>query len=116
MVYTINTSYFAKSCELENTVSISRSTPTFYKGKVFKSIAPTYDILAEYKETGDEVTFEMRYREEILAHLDPEFVADMLDGMTILCYEKSGKFCHRHILIEWLEEHLGEENIRSNEL
>ena len=29
------------------------------------------------------------------------------DNMILLCYEKSGDFCHRHVLADWLEENFG---------
>ena len=29
------------------------------------------------------------------------------DNIILLCYEKSGDFCHRHILADWLEENFG---------
>ena len=44
----------------------------------------------------------------MLGRLDPKEVEDhlyfMSDGMDIalVCYEKTGDFCHRHLVAEWL--------------
>ena len=32
-----------------------------------------------------------------------------LQDIVLLCYEKPGRFCHRHILAEWIKEKTGEE-------
>lgn len=31
-----------------------------------------------------------------------------LDGSVLLCWEKSGAFCHRRLVAEWLEDAVGE--------
>ncbi len=35
---------------------------------------------------------------------DPIKVGKELQGMILLCYEKTGDFCHRHLVAEWLRE------------
>jgi uncharacterized protein (DUF488 family) len=32
-------------------------------------------------------------------------VAQALEGKVLLCYEKSGDFCHRHLVAEWLRRY-----------
>ena len=29
------------------------------------------------------------------------------DDCVLLCYEKSGDFCHRHLVANWLSDNLG---------
>jgi hypothetical protein len=60
-----------------------------------------------------------RYNEEILGKLLPSTVATELTRFgegrvpTLLCYESASdiqcgaKWCHRHIVAQWLEDHLG---------
>ena len=47
---------------------------------------------------------------EILNKLDKEEVLKFLDSfetdIILLCYEKSGDFCHRHIVADWIESEL----------
>jgi uncharacterized protein (DUF488 family) len=46
--------------------------------------------------------------------LNKQEIKDVLEELEnegkdiiFLCYEKSGDFCHRHILADWLEENMG---------
>ena len=42
--------------------------------------------------------------------LDPaQVAADLGPNAILLCWEPPGKFCHRRLVAEWLEEHLGVE-------
>ena len=45
------------------------------------------------------------YKYETLDKLDPHKVAVDLEGKTLLCYEKSEDFCHRHIVAAWLRHY-----------
>lgn len=48
------------------------------------------------------------YYEEVLSKLDPKTVYDELgEDAVIMCWESSEKFCHRHIVADWLEQQLG---------
>lgn len=48
------------------------------------------------------------YTNEVLNNLDPEFVVNELTKMAngydvvLLCYEKSGDFCHRNLVADWI--------------
>ena len=99
----IYTSYFASRKYNESiAVSISRGTPSWFTGKEYKLLAPSRDLLNGYKlgEINDDI-----YTKEFnkyLSTLDAEKVYNDLDGKVLLCYEKTGKFCHRHLVAEWL--------------
>lgn len=88
-----------------NPVSISLSMPGFARGLPrIEELAPTPDILAEYKRTGDEARYVRRYVKEVLGRLDRTAILRRLERLfpggeeaTLLCYEKDGAFCHRHI-------------------
>lgn len=102
----ICTSYFAAQKERENTVAICRGVPAWYKGPVYLELAPSWDILMEYKNSEqsheDKVRYAERYRNEVLHLLSPQKVYDDLNGKILLCYEKTGDFCHRHLVAKWL--------------
>ena len=43
------------------------------------------------------------FHERVLNKLDPRQVAQELsDDAVLMCYEKSGDFCHRHLVADWL--------------
>lgn len=103
----MNTSYFAKY-KGDKGVCISLGVPKWFKGKLYKKLAPTYQILNQYKIDNDEIKYTEHYTKEILNKLNPKEVYDELgEDSVLLCYEKSNSFCHRHIVAEWLERELG---------
>ena len=102
----MKTSYFSKYKE-SNGVSIAIGTPKWFKGETFPELFPSWDLVNYYKRTGDEVGYRERYYEEVLYKLNPTEVYDKLKDKVILCWETSDKFCHRHIVSEWIYEELG---------
>ena len=103
----IQTSYFAKY-KGENAVSISLSKPNWYQCREYKKLAPTWDLLNKYKRDKDEDYYIGCYYREVLSKLNPQQVYDELgENAVLLCWEKNSDFCHRHLIAEWLENHLG---------
>lgn len=130
----IYTSYFAKIRKMpENVVpvSISQWPPKGYNGLQCKALAPTKDILMEYKDSNEtdkerEARYNERYINEVLEKLDLKQVIsnlqkqidmDTLDllevdnvwesknlHIALVCFEKSGDFCHRNLVAEKLKE------------
>jgi uncharacterized protein (DUF488 family) len=104
----MNTSYYAKSSKLPNAVSIAGKAPDWYTGREYKQLAPKYWFFKKYKDDGDEKFYTEQYKKEVLDQLDPKKVFEELgENSVILCWEKSGKFCHRHLVAEWFKEKLG---------
>lgn len=106
----IYTSYFAKKKEIEDTyglkcVSISLWSPKGIVIDKYPQLAPTKDILTEYKTDPNEARYCIRYINEVLKKLDVDKVYRDLDNCILLCYEKTPDFCHRHIVSKWLREH-----------
>lgn len=111
----IYTSYFAKLKQIRAAgivpVSIARYTPR-WAGQIKRmpELAPSENILTEYKQTGDAERYTARYKAEILGNQNPVVVGLILQAISdgkdvaLLCYEKSGDFCHRHLMAEWLRE------------
>jgi len=106
-VITIQTSYFAKY-KGENAVSISLSKPKWYQCREYKTLSPSWNLLNKYKQDKDEEYYIKHYYKEVLDKLDPKQVYDELgESAVLLCWEKSGEFCHRRIVSNWLKEKLG---------
>ena len=106
----IYTSYFSQIKNLPNNIvpiAICVSTPYWYSGIEYKPLAPSYDILNQYKRVHDEINYTRRYIQEIINPLDADSVYDDLyrlsngNDVALLCYEKSGDFCHRNIDRRW---------------
>ena len=52
--------------------------------------------------------YAQKYNETVLSKLNPEKVVEELgDGAVLLCYEKSGDFCHRHLIADWIVKNTG---------
>lgn len=89
-------------------VSIAGKAPMGWKGEEYKKLAPPRMLVTAWKEEAISWTeFEGAYRKGVLSKLDAEEVARDLEGAVLLCYEKPGDKCHRHIVAKWLREELG---------
>lgn len=112
----IYTSYFANLRKLpENIIPISicGKAPDWYKGLQYKKLAPKYDFFIKWKENHDNDYYIKCYKEQVLNKLNVEDVIFDLVGIldvnedidiALLCYEKPGDFCHRHLVSNWLNE------------
>jgi hypothetical protein len=104
----MHTSYFAKSGSHPNAVSIAGKAPKWYKGREYKKLAPKFWFFKKYKKDGDKQFYTEQFYRLILNHLDPQkVIEDLGPHAIILCYEKPGDFCHRHIVAQWLHDKLG---------
>lgn len=114
----IFTGYYAKLNSYKNLglepIAISGKRPDFYEGLYYSDFAPRYEMFQRWKNK--EITNE-GYVKEYKAYLDTldkkeikkDFEQYSKEGKhcILLCYEKSGEFCHRHVLADWLEEMFG---------
>ena len=109
---TIYTSYYGRCGGHDDAVSISVSAPKFFEGPVRDDLAPTWDMVHGFKDGSiDELEYTKRYLALLRERgLDPQEVYESIpDNTILLCYEKEGDFCHRHILAQWLENTTGVE-------
>ena len=108
----IYTTYFANVKNLPQhvvPVSIAAKTPSWWSGLTYKTLAPKYDMLAEYHATGNEELFAEKYIRGVLMHLTARRVVSELfelansTDVALVCYEKQDSFCHRQLVAYWLE-------------
>jgi hypothetical protein len=102
----IYTSYFAFARDVppEFLVSIAGKSPPGFMGAEYRKLAPKYNWWREWhdKKLSNE-WYVQKYGDTVLSELNPEDVLRELgDNKLILCWEAPGKFCHRHIVAEWL--------------
>lgn len=110
----IYTSYYGNSRNLHNciTISISIGKP-FMIDHYLPELEPTKELLNAYKGKLDKEGYSKRYKEEVLDKTSPSIIIGKIrrimikDGRrcaVLLCYEKAGDFCHRHLVSEWLRD------------
>ena len=103
----IYTSYFAKY-RGDNGVSIARAQPTkdgVPYHQALEQLRPPKWLLRGHKE--GEITdaeFKHYYHNAVLRGLSPVAWGKRLQGKVLLCWEKPGDFCHRHIVADWLRK------------
>lgn len=92
-------------------ITICGKAPIWYNGAQYKKLAPSWEIYDNYKKGKYSVDdYTEHFLKERLSCLDKEkVVADLINlsenkDIILLCYEKNGKFCHRHIVAKWLSE------------
>lgn len=106
MIYTSN---FSKSKKVPNPIAISLKVPKWYVGDVYKKLAPSRELLMDYKnELIDKREYTRRYLIELVANgVTVDTIVDELpDECTLLCWESPDSFCHRHI-ISWILRRAG---------
>lgn len=102
MIQTSNFYHFKHTPDDQRLVSIALYAPKWYRGRSYPALAPDRDMLKM-----DESEYRPEYA-AILARLDPYKVAeDLGPDAILLCWEDPRLFCHRRLVAEWLEDHLG---------
>lgn len=110
----VYTSYFAMKSNLEKygitPVSIALWKPKWYEGLEYKKIAPkAFMLRGEYSQE----EYEVFYERFVLEKLEVNEVLDDLERLgdgkdiALLCYEKPGDFCHRHLFADWVLKKTG---------
>lgn len=127
----IYTSYFAKAGKFDSEkyalIGIAGKSPTGWKmakthpGLEYKRLAPSWDIWKTWHDAMEKASspeekeqacqiYTDRFNKEILGNLNAEFVLwDLFDlagdkDIVLICYEKPGDFCHRHLVADWLNK------------
>ena len=125
------TSYFRKLKSLPKSIipiSICGKSPEWYNGSQYKKLAPKYDFFMEWKKNQDNDYYVKCFNEQVLSNLEPfqvyqdlyyiaqDFVETLPEDdirkklhkmgtpycIALICYEKPEKFCHRHLVSDWL--------------
>ena len=129
----IYTSYFGKMRKFPDNcipVAICGGIPEWYTGAWYRKPAPKYGFFQEWKKNKDNDFYIEHYQKEVLDELNVDKVLMDLQllvpeekrvemqspiwtssdvHLVLLCYEKSGDFCHRHLFAAWLSEKIGVE-------
>ena len=110
----IYTSYYGKLRSLPDTItpiSIAAKKPNNLKIKEYKKLAPKWTFFQEWKKNQDNDFYIQHFYDEVLNNLNPSKVLEELTNLSdgkdiaLICYEKSGDFCHRYLVSKWLMEY-----------
>ena len=113
----IYTSYFGRVKSLPYDVipiAICGKAPEWWSGLIYKKLAPPYSTFANYKRDGNWEQYVKEYNEK-LSGMNPKDVISELclladidntkdSSIALLCYEKPGDNCHRHLVANWFKE------------
>ena len=107
----MNTSYFsyiAKHPELlSKCFAISNGVVPNWGGEKYHKLVPPWPIVQAYKSNGDSDKFSKAYQYCVLKDLDPqEVLGELGEDAILICWEGKDKFCHRHLVAQWLMQHL----------
>lgn len=92
-------------------VSICGKAPDWYKGLQYKKLAPKFEFFQKWKQTKDNEYYIKCFQSQVLDELNPDTVISELkelaksNNIALICYEKPGDFCHRHLVAEWLKNY-----------
>lgn len=104
----IYTGYFSRIKDYKGECfSIARYTPTGVRCGYADIFFPPEDLLFDWKlEKITQAEYTQKYSTEVLEKIDVSSLKNHLDtyqqDIFLLCYEKPGKFCHRHLVSDWL--------------
>ena len=95
-------------------ISGDRGKDARFEGRCYPDLAPKKEFWRIWKDNRGKISEEentryyiAEYYKQVLSKLDPVVVYGELDGFTLLCYEDSSEFCHRHIVAAWFNLFLG---------
>ena len=109
----IYTTYFAAIKKLPADVvpiAICGKAPRWYTGIQYKKLAPKWSFFSKWKENHDNDYYVKCFNNEVLSTLDAKRVHDELVALSggrdiaLVCYETPDKFCHRHLVADWLRD------------
>lgn len=111
----VYSSYYARACKIVpdwRLIAISIGIPDSFNGNIMRELNPPQQLLYDYKNglCSDEEYID-RYTRNVLNNLNPVDIYNKLKGKVILCYCGKDSFCHRHLVLNWLEQNLGSEVI-----
>ena len=110
---TIYTSYFGALKKLPQDfapIAICGKMMFPWSGLRYPKLAPKRAFFDEWKRTGDNDYYIQHFYDEVLLPLNPreviselfDLVGDRKKTICLMCYETPEKFCHRHLVADWL--------------
>ena len=105
----MNTGNFSYDGNHKNAVSVALYPPAWFKGQIFKELAPTGDMIrGKHDKSMSNGEYEKKYFDLLKKrNITPKKIVEELgENAVLLCWCKKGAFCHRRLLARWFEEEL----------
>jgi hypothetical protein len=107
------TSYWARAKECPVPIAVSRGIPAGFTGPVAAFLQPPSELLrwwaTKKHHFGASTEYAQRYNAEVLTD-EPQVVYEKLEKLaggasecTLICFERSGEFCHRNLIGSYLK-------------
>lgn len=106
----MKTSYFGNRAAANDSkaVSISLYSPRWWgAGRRYRALAPSSLLLKRAKAGLPWPEYVSEYKLNVLSKLDPAKVYSDLSDSILCCWEAPGQDCHRRLVAEWIEFHMG---------
>ena len=109
----IYTTYFSNVENLPRDImpiAICGEAPSRWGGLEYKRLAPKWEFFKVWQENHDNDYYIREFAEKVTGKLNAKNVVMELGRMSggrdiaLVCYEKPGNFCHRHLVAKWLNE------------
>lgn len=109
----IYTSYFSNVRNLPNNIipiAICGKIKFSWQYPTYKKLAPRWSFFSKWLENKDNEYYREHFFKEVLEPLNPDQVVKELEKISggkdvaLICYESPEKFCHRHLVAEWLSK------------
>ena len=84
-------------------VSIANFSPKGFRGERCSELAPGKIVRQFKKKQITQEEYMVAYKQQ-LGKLDVQEIGKRLRNKTLFCWEKTGEFCHRYIVADWLED------------
>lgn len=108
----ICTSYFSNLRRVQDSqiipVSVAQGTPRGIKILEYKDLAPPWSLIKQYKRDKNVDNYIANYSEGVLRGKNQyKVLGDLIlladaQNIALICFEKPGSFCHRHLIAAWL--------------
>lgn len=109
-VYTATYNLANKHLPNRRLIGVSIREPDYFKGELARELNPTEQLFFSYKGGNiNDKEFEDWYIKTVLGKLNPIEIYQKYKGKVLCCWEESTEFCHRHIILKWLMDCLGED-------
>lgn len=109
----IYTSYFGNSRKLAaanvKPICIAVGRPKFFIGPQMLDVAPTPYMISSACQPDEYIRLYKGILSKLSAFKVVEQIKSLSEGrdVALCCYEKTGDFCHRQLLAEWITQNTG---------
>ena len=102
------TSYFSfvHNIPADHLVSVAGTAPKGFSGTQYRRLAPKYEWWKQWhdEKLSNEWYIE-KYNETVLSVINPlDVLLELGNDKILLCWESPDKFCHRHLIAQWLKK------------